>query len=277
MTDVSFVKTAEEVNFFQTNAGWLNNSEGIYTTWATKPECIQKVLPPALKMVAPIVSSYVINVHEPTFSKSYKEAAIMVPVMYNDKPGVYTLSMLLDGTDNGVFQGREVIGIPKKNGDIQITRLGNHAKATVERYGARVFEVECEIGEYNTPKGPVVFGEIGPGTKAGGICYFYKFDMDQGEDAKINFSNLRLNQVETQRNYRSWEPATAKVSMQPSVNDPWAELEVVQVLGAGWAHLDIGMPGVKMIPQVNVEETIPYLLTRYDSASFGLPNRVFLR
>lgn len=276
MTNISFVKTPEEINHFTSgkNAAWLNNSEGIFTVWASNQESIQKVLPAPLKAIGPIVTSYVINVHEPNFSTSYKEAALILPCAYNGQPAAYTLSMLLDGTDNGVFTGREELGIPKKNANISLSRVGDVAKAKVERYGTTIYEVECEIGAYNTPTAQAVFGERGPGFKSEGKQIFFKYDIDQDEEANLTFSNLKLLEVKNQMNFYAWEPATGNVTLKPSVNDPWAELPVLQVIGSAWGRMDIGLLGAKATPLDNIAETIPYLLTKYDSPVFGYPNRM---
>jgi acetoacetate decarboxylase len=277
MANFSFVKTPEEIAYYTSskNAAWMNNAEGIYIAWASDQEAIEKLLPAPLKAVGPLATAYVINIQEPTFSNSYKEAALILPCAYNGQPAAYALTMLLEGTDNGVFAGREELGIPKKNGNISLSRVGDVAKAKVERYGTTLLELECEIGAYNTPTAQAVFGDRGPGVQSEGKQIFFKFNIDQDENANKTFTNLKLLEVKNQSKFYAWEPATGSVKLQSTMNDPWAELPVRQVIGSAWCKMDIGLVGAKTTPMDNANEIIPYLLTRYDAPFFGYPNRKF--
>lgn len=279
MANSSFVKAPEEMETYKAggNGAWMNNCEGMFMAWATKPELIKKLLPSPLQMAAPVVTAYIIEAHDPTFTNSYKEAALILPALYNGKMGLYPISMLLQGSDNAVFTGRDEYGIPKKNAEsISLNRVGNSAHATVVRYGAKIIDVDCEIGQYNVPSmAGQVFGDTTPEKAIDGREFFYKFDIEKDENAKSSFSNLKLLELHGQMKYHSWEAASAKVSLQSTENDPWAELEIVNVLGASWTKLDIGLLGAKANILNNIDEVMPYLLNRYDSPIFGKANRIF--
>lgn len=271
MGEFSFVKSETEMKYFKSgeNASWMYDSEGLFVTWATNPEAIKKVLPPQLTMVAPVVTAYIIDAKKPNFSKGYKESALIIPALYNGKPGLYTMSMLLQGSDNAVFTGREELGIPKKNADkITLSRDRNTAKACVIRDGNVILDVECEIGKYNNPMAGQVFGDR-EGKDVDGNQFFYKFDIDQDKDANIKFSNLQLLEVHTFMKYRGWEPAEVKITLGSTSHDPWGELPVLQPLGAAWTSVDIGLLGATPHEIKEVDETMPYILNRYDSYVFG--------
>ena len=276
MANFSFKKTAEEIDQFTSgrNTTWMHKCEGLYIAWASDQETIQKILPPPLKAVGPVVTSYIINCREPQFTNSYKEAALMVPCQYNGQPGSWSFGMILEGSDNAVFTGRENLGIPKKNGKVSLSRIGDICKAKVERYGTTIMDVECELGAYNTPSAPALFGEKGPGAKSPGKSILYKFDLESHEDGTKSFSNLRLLEFKTESHFYAWTPGTASVKLQSTVNDPWGQLPVLQVIGAAWGKWDLGLLGAKITPKDNIDEVIPHLLTRYDAPVFGYPNRV---
>ncbi len=282
MGNCSFVKTPDEIEYYlstRANPSWMHDCEGMFVTWATDPEALKAALPAPLQMVAPVVTSYVIEVHDPTFCTSYFESAILTPVTDGKEVGLYPFEMLLTGGDNAVFEGREGMGIPKKTADkIDLRRLGDKAYASVERMGVKVFDVECDLGEYDSPMAAQIFGDIKEGTVNDGNEYFYKYGTSFNEKGAPVFANVFLIKVLGRMAYKSWEKMSVKVNLQPSVNDPWASLPVVQSLGGGWTKLDIGLLKflglTPMGDQAN--DIVPKLLVgKYDSSIFGQPNRIF--
>jgi acetoacetate decarboxylase len=279
MSKCSFVKTAEEMAFAQdgANAAWMNNCEGLYAAWEADPEVLANVLPAPLKPVLTYVLVYVIEARNPTFSNPYKEAAIMMIVTDGEKMGNYCASLLLTDSDNPVTTGREEFGIPKKNADrIEIRRLGDRAYACVERMGVRLIELDVELGDYNNEAGAKVLGGKTLEEFSDGASYFYKFDIDQDPDCNVLFSNLRLLNVRMRRRFHSWDAGSVKVALQPSINDPWAELAVKRPIGAAWSNFDLGVLGCQQqvaVPQI--EEVIPRLIAgRYDSPFYGQMNMI---
>lgn len=272
MKNGSFLKSQEEVNAF-THGGQMNRQEGIYLAWLSNPEVISKILPPPLQMVAPIVSAYIINIQEPNFTSHYLEACIAIPAAYNGEPGLYLVNLQLSGPGAfiGSSVGREEFALPKKIADeICLVRTGDNIKAYVVRNGIRIIEVQAEVGEYNTPDAKNIFGEAGPGVVASGAGYMYKYDIDCTEEGKAVFSNARLIKTNLKNIYDTFEPATAEVTLNPSENDPWAELEIVQILGAAYSRNSCHMLNVQRLTDVNTEQVIPYLMTgRYDASLWG--------
>ncbi|MDR3308105.1 MAG: acetoacetate decarboxylase family protein [Coriobacteriales bacterium] len=279
MSNCSFVKTDKEMAYVQdgANAAWMKNCEGLYVAWSADAAILAKVVPAPLKLAAPLVIAYVIETHNPTFSTAYKEAALLIPVTNGDKGGNYSVALLLTGSDNPVTTGREEFGIPKKNASaIELRRLGDKAYATVERMGVQILDIEVELGNYNTEMGANVFGNRVLNEFIDGVSYFHKFDIDQDSQCNVSFSNLRLINVRSCLRYHTWEPGAAQVELKPSINDPWAELAVLQPLGAAWATFDLGLLGCQeQIALSNIDEVIPRLIAgRYDSPFFGAKNQI---
>jgi acetoacetate decarboxylase len=275
----SFVKTPVEVKHFKETVSWMNECEGLFAVWATDPEAIKRVLPEPLTLAAPVAVSYVINAYDPNFSTAYKEAALLVPAMCGDKGGLYTLSMLLEGSDNAITTGREELGIPKKNADsIELYRSGDVIHASITRMGIKLFEADAEIGDYNSPMAAQVFGDRSAGKVLDGQQFFYKYELEQGPKAELDVKNLRLLGVHNQMKYKGWENASLEVKLTPAPCDPWAELVCAKPLGAGWTKLDIGLLGLlfdKPMDAKASEGIVPKLLaSRFDTPLFGQPNRM---
>lgn len=234
----SFVKTPGEVKNFKETVSWMNECEGLFAVWATDPEAIKRVLPEPLTLAAPVAVSYVINAYDPNFSTAYKEAALLVPAMCGDKGGLYTLSMLLEGSDNAITTGREELGIPKKNADhIELFRSGDVMHASITRMGIKLFEADAEIGDYNSPMAAQVFGDRSAGKVLDGQQFFYKFDLDQGPKAALDIKNLRLLGVHNQMKYKGWENASVNIKLTPLPATPGLSSSVPSPLalaGPSW-------------------------------------------
>ncbi len=221
--------------------GAMNSQEGIFLYGITDPK-VKDLLPPPLELADPanpMFYVYIVNIREPTFAPWYMEGGIGLLAKYQDKAGVYFLSLQLSGPGAlmGAFSGRESSGLPKKLCErILVERVDDSAHCCIERKGVRLIDVELEIGKYNIPdfhaeaeacmtqKEPLVTG-------GGCLLHKYRLGMDGFKDMELFF-------YDSPTRYYAWEPASAKIELQSSIDDPWAEVPVVQVLGAGWAKSD---------------------------------------
>ena len=272
MTDCSFIKTAEEVEHFKTNVNWMHDCEGVYAAWATDPTALSNILPKPLTIAAPVVIAYIIEAGNNNFSVPYKEVALMTAAMKDGKPGIYTIAMMLQGSDNAVAMGRDVLSIPKKNADdIFVKRTDDHVVAGCTRMGIDVLDIEANIGDFNDPMGEKLFGSRKAGEVAESLNYFYKFDIDQNEKGESIINNVNLLSCHLQMVYQSWENASVAVKLTPSESDPWAELPCLKPLGGGWAKFDLGLLGVIGSEPVNenLDNVIPRLIApRFDAQAY---------
>lgn len=275
----SFLSSKEDVsNFLKVTEN--NHQEGIYVAWRTNPEAIKKILPPQFELVAPFVSVYALNIQESTVCGRYMECSIYVPVTYNGRFGLYFPGMLLTGpgAESGQLTGRESCGMTKKLAQtIRVERHDTQATAYVERNGVRVFEVEMDInGEYNSPMGVDALGDIKDGTKAPSDGFFFKYDVNKDEKGKVSFTDGKLIAAAFDNEFHTWERGTAKVTLQESITDPWAELEVLEVLGAGYTTNATNLWKSELLAEVDINEVIPYLLTgKFDKAPLNKGDRIF--
>lgn len=264
----SFFSPQEDVDkFFKESK--MNDQEGVYACWVTDPEAVKRILPPPLEMVGPVVMAYIINIQKATFASRYTEAAMAIPATYNGVQGLYWVSFILAGP--GAFMatlgGREVGGIPKKIADeIRIDRQGDYVHAYFERHGVRVIDIELDLtGQYNSVGANAILGDPKPGDELLLQGLFYKFDVNKDENGEVHFTDARLMSMAFDTTYHSWEKGNAKIVLQDSPVDPWAELKVIEVLGAGYAHDDVDLSWTKVLTEVDPKDVLPYLLSaRFD-------------
>jgi acetoacetate decarboxylase len=278
MTNPSFVMTSDEMHSFKhgdymTTGAVLGGFEGIYVSWQTDPQAIKKILPAPLDFFLPVATAYVANIAKPNYAVPYLEAGIGVPAIYEGAMGFYFINFQLkgEGAMMATFLGRENGGIPKKFADeLVLNRDGNAVKAYVERDGVRLIDIEAAIGVYNTPDAATLFAPYSPGAVADGCNYLFKFDFDQMPDGTTAFSNARMRQSLSKSIVHEFLPATCKVTLQSSENDPWAELPVVNVLGGGYTNLDMHLVADRTVCQVDMDEVLPKILKgKFDKAFLG--------
>lgn len=272
MSECTFIKTPEEVEHFKTNVNWMNDCEGVYAAWATDGAALANVLPSPLKPAVPVIISYVIEAPNNNFSVPYKEIALMTPVMKGDKPGLYTIAMMLQGSDNAVAMGRDVLSIPKKNADsITVKRDGDTISACGTRMGIDVIRIDAKIGDFNDPMGAQLFGTRAAGEVADSLSYFYKFEVDQNAQGESVINDISILSAHMQTKYQSWENASVNVKLTASESDPWAELPVLKPLGGGWSKFDLGLLGVLGSEPVsdNLDNVIARLIApRFDAQAY---------
>jgi len=185
--------------------------------------------------------------------------------------GLYFAAFLLTGpgAQMATYLGRDG-GIPKKLADdIQVIRSGDNVTAFVERGGVRIIEVRAEIGDYNTPEAAQLFAGMSRGGELVGANYLFKYDLGQGTDGHTELAGGRLRRSTSRTTFKSWQPASATITLKRSPDDPWAELVVSKALGAGFTHCDMHLVADEDVEEVDMARVQPYLLKgRYDTHCF---------
>ncbi|NLC97255.1 MAG: acetoacetate decarboxylase family protein [Erysipelotrichaceae bacterium] len=254
--------------------GAMNNQYGIQFFAIADPEAAAKALPPHLELIdpnAPLLYGYIVNIREPTFAPWYMEGGIGLMARYGQTEGLYFLGLQLSGPGAlmGAFSGREGSGLPKKLCEcIVVEREGDWGHCLIKRKGVTLVDVKLHMGNYNdtslslaqegcTRENPIV-------TEGG--CLLYKCQMES-----VGFSNMRLMQYDSPTRFYSWEPATAEITLSSSKDDPWGEIPIVKVLGAGWMVSDNYVNGLYPLLQLTDEETqqtMQYLFSgRFDQCT----------
>jgi len=259
----------------------MNTQEGIYVYGIADPS-VKKLLPPPLELAdanSPMIYIYIVNIREPTFAPWYLEGGIGVLAKYGDTVGVYFFNLQLSGPGAlmGAFTGREGSGLPKKLCEhIVVERSGDYAHCYMERKGVRLVDVELEIGKYNIPE--LTLGnencEKVPGGKiSGGGCLLHRYRMDGG------FKDMEIIYYDSPTRYYTWEPASAVVKLNSSIDDPYGDIPLHTILGAAWAKCDNFVQEMSVLyryPQDKVIDAMQYLFTgRYDQSLLGKVTQVY--
>ncbi len=271
-----FIPREQILPFF--NPGEMNNEEGLYLCWETDPGVARRVLPPPLELFNPehpVVMSYVVNIREPTFGPWYMEGGIMLLCNYRDTGGAYFLNLQLSGpgAQMGMCGGREFSGLPKKLCErIVVERSDDWARALIEAKGQCIFDVEVELGAYNELVTQQIYKDAGPGRQARGSCMLFQYEGGRAADGHMIFPKMYLVNYDSVTHYQSWEPACIKsINMEPSQDDPWAELTVVRPLGAAYSinsNRDVTISRLAQFNGEQADKLISYLFSgRWDRST----------
>jgi acetoacetate decarboxylase len=88
-----------------------------------------------------------------TFGSVYREAGVFLHVVHRSRPAVYSPWMLVDD-DVALIVGRELLGYPKKLGEIEFAVEGDRVRAVARRRGAELVRMEGSLGERVEPPPP---------------------------------------------------------------------------------------------------------------------------
>ncbi|MDD4507723.1 MAG: acetoacetate decarboxylase family protein [Eubacteriaceae bacterium] len=250
----------------------MNNQYGIQVMCSGEPEKLQALLPPPLTVAGSgMVYIYVVNIREPTFAPWYMEGGIGILAEYQGRTAVYFNGLMLEGPGAfmGMATGRESNGLPKKLADaIHVSRIGDTGHCTIDRGGTRLLDVRLTLGQYNDPSMKTFAGEKEAATREnpivdeGGGCFNFTFDFNDG------FKNMKMLFYDSPTRFSSYEPATATVTLNSSLDDPWGDIPITGVIGAAWMVSDNWVNRVTAIhtyPDSEARVLMSYLFTgRYD-------------
>lgn len=280
MNNGSFYVPREQIYPFF-NPGAMNEQEGLNITWETDPAVAGRLLPPQLELpdpAHPVVGVYVVNITEPTFAPWYMEAGMWLLSRYRDSIGVYFLNLQLSGPGAamGLSAGREFSGLPKKLCERIVVERNDHwARAFVESKGRRILDVEVEIDREPAQ----------PKEQDRSSCFLFRYETedpraDEGSEAHMRLATASLIDYQSVTDYRTWEPATiTSITMEPSLDDPWAELTVVKPLDASYSISSNSVSGKPALAQFEGDEAdalMPYLFSgRWDRSTISPSNQRF--
>jgi acetoacetate decarboxylase len=266
---MSFLRDSEGFMSKRETADFYN-AEMLSVYWETKPEIIEKLLPPPLKPAKiPVAYAFVATYPKTNFGVSYNEAALFLSCQFEDNNSNllegYCLAMPVTN-DMALVAGREVFGYPKKLADVHFNREKRFAEGWVERHGTRFFEVKAKLnGRPNSSDFIELFTERtggGVGNEFPIVCYNYKH-FPSPDGASFDYKP-RLIKEEVLFKPEELKLGNAEIILKSSDNDPWAEIEVERILGALYLKGNNSMLKGFVVAELEPEKFIPYSFLKWD-------------
>ncbi len=262
---MGFVKTFQEIQANIRATADFYDAEMLTVFWETKPEIIARLLPAPLKPAAePIVRAFVASYPRTNFDVVYKESALFVRAAYDGEEGNYCLAMPVTN-DMAMVGGREVYGFPKKIANIDLTRQGETVSGWTERRGVRFMEIRARMtGRLNDAQAQEKLMSMSTGNDGSIRAISYNFKYFPAPQGGAFDYNPRLVRQETILKPKQVLLGEAEIILQPSDYDPWAEVEVVKMLGALYTVGDNSMLGGKVVAEADFMQFLPHASLKYD-------------
>lgn len=219
-------------------------AETLSILYESKPEAIAKVLSPPLK---PYEKPYVIisytHAWGTRFASGHREAALCIPAVYDDTVGTFIAAMTLDA-DPGVFRGLEQLGYPQTAGTVDHSYRGDEYVAYSARNGIAHATLRATLdGEPDDPSFLAELSKITnpfPDRPGWAINWTFKWPASLDQDLVLQTPYL----VKGWKHKADLTPpirgrlGKGEVTLLKTEDDPWADLEVIRVLGAVLVETD---------------------------------------
>ncbi len=261
---MGFVKSFQEIMATARTTAEFIDAEMLTVFWETRPDIAARLLPPPLKPAEyPLAMAFVANYPKTNFDVAYREAALFLLASYEGEEGNYCLAMPVTN-DMAMIGGREVYGYPKKMADISFDVQKDSAGGWVSRHGIRYAEIRAKMtGKFNDPEAESKMQRpINADGSLKGISFTYRAYPKPG-GGPLEY-NPWLHRQETVLKPKSVRYGEGEIFFQPSPYDPWAEVEVVKMLGAVYIVGDNSMLGATALAAVDPMQFAPYAYIKYD-------------
>lgn len=256
----SFIKDPSDIKKYNSKPTTFYDAETLAVYWETKPEIIARILPAPLKPAKrPLVQAFVANYPKTNFCPAYKEAALLVLADFNGELGTYCLSMpISDGMAMGL--GREIYGFPKKMADIELKKDGDSVYGSVSRNGINFFNIKANLdGKFNAKEGQEILKD-----NFGNGLPVFNFKYSKSPDGNgFDLNPLLVEQGVTQ-DTKVHETGNFEMNLNDSPHDPWAELEVVKMLGCDYTVGTKVLLRGSVLAEVDPMEFLPYSASKWD-------------
>jgi acetoacetate decarboxylase len=266
----SFKKSYEEIEARNKRfeGAEFYDAELVSVFWLTKQEIIENLLPPPLKPVKyPLVVAFVSKYPKTNFGLAYDETALFIRCQYEGVQGNYCLAMHLEGpgSDLGMAGGRENLGFPKKLARVHFNKEGKNFVGWSERHGVRNLDIKVNItNKSNAKEALTILAEtdVFSTEVKNQIAYNFKFFANP-EGTGYDY-NPKLVKQETLFRTKELEIGEAELKLGSSVHDPWAELEIVKLLGAAYTKGHNTMLRGTVVAEVDSIKFLPYGFLKWD-------------
>jgi len=262
---MGFVKSLEAIVARSGETADFYDAEMLVVFWETKPDIVRRLLPAPLKPAAqPLVTAFVANYPRTNFDVTYQESALFLRAEYEGEEGSYCLAMPVTN-DIAMAGGREIFGFPKKIADVQLNRKGDTLEGWTERRGIRFMEIRAKMtGKFNAEDaaGMLMNTSMNEDGSTDGVSYNFKH-FPAPEGMGFDYNPRLVKQVTTMRP-KEFQIGEAEVLLHRSDYDPWAEVEIVRILGAVYTVGDNSMKSGAVVAEVDPIEFAPHAVLKWD-------------
>ncbi|MFH1150221.1 MAG: acetoacetate decarboxylase family protein [Actinomycetota bacterium] len=249
---MGFVKTREELDgYYSLAVRKFFDAEMLGVLFETRPEIVRRLLPPPLEPAEqPGGLVFIADYPRTNLGPGYHEGALFLRCTYQGEAGSYCLSMPIDDEPR-MHNGRDIYGFPKKLAQVHMERSGDSVEGWIERNGVRFVEVRAKMTG-SLPELP----ELGP-------IFLFKAmpraDLEPGFDGPV-----LLVRQKTDIEMKTLDIGTAELVLLESPTDPWAEIDVTNVIVAYHLVSDNTMQPGNVVAEVDPEGFLPYYFKMTD-------------
>ena len=269
---MGFVKSLEGITENYPETAEYYDAEVLVIYFATKPEVVERLLPPPLEpFEIPIGFVCVYNYPRTNFGLPYLETALFLQARNRGEEGSYCLAMTVTD-DMALILGREIYGYPLKIGKVHLKRNGVEVEGWTERRGVRLLTAHTKLtGKWNDESAQKVFAERFKDNMDIAVYNFKYFPAPGGAGGGVAFDyNPRLIREVVQLRPNNLEMGEAELVLQSSEHDPWGDVDVVRVLGATHSIGNMTMLPGSVVAEVDQNEFAPYAFMKLDKISRGI-------
>lgn len=263
---MGFVKSFDEIARKSQPTAVFYDAEMLTVYFETTRDIATRLLPPPLKPARnPFGAAFIANYPRTSFGVAYLESALLLQAEFNGEEGAYCLAMPVTD-DMAMIGGREVFGYPKKMANIALKRAGNAVEGWTERRGIRFLEARATLtGRFNDEEAQQRMAEEAA-ARLNPVVYNFKYFPAPGRDGFDYHPRLIREVVELRPT--SLEIGEGQLVFRPSKDDPWAEVEIVRVLGAVYTVGNNTMLPGSVVAEVDPLSFAPYAFMKLDELSF---------
>ncbi|WP_435742033.1 acetoacetate decarboxylase family protein [Nocardioides sp. SYSU DS0663] len=246
---MGYRRTPEEIAAVQATLADVEfvGGESLSVDFLTRPDTVRALLPAELDPGASPRLTVQVSRWRSSCVGDFAASAVYVSASHRGVPGDYVLCMFMDSDVPTLF-GRELYGEPKKIGTSTLWRNDGHMTGRLERHGARLVELEADLGE---DRGPV---------EVVGRNYNVKYELRP--DGTLAGAPTLMRAEFAQRT-TVVRRGPARLRLQGTVHDPLHELEVLDLRDA--VYVETGMKATcAPVESMDPDAFLPLALGRCD-------------
>ena len=133
-----------------------HNAQYLTAVLEVDPAAMAQWLPSGMRLAQPYRADlFCAYFPENVYTGAYHEAGLFVHIKVGRRTGIFCPWMILDD-DRAMIMGREMLGYPKKMGEISWAHQDDRILTQASRRGHRLIEMEATLGEVLTDAPPIL-------------------------------------------------------------------------------------------------------------------------